>query len=117
MRFSRLPASERKLIRVSITDIAGRKRNEEFTYAQNKILEMIATNSPFEKTLLALCWCTEKIANDMRVAIMKLDVKNQVLCVEQAPSLPDEFKISLDFIKVEPQARASGAAVFATSTR
>jgi diguanylate cyclase (GGDEF)-like protein/PAS domain S-box-containing protein len=117
VRFSRLPASERKLIRVSITDIAARKRNEECTYAQNKILEMIATNSPFEKTLLAICWCTEKIATDMRVAVMKLDVKNQVLCVEQAPSLPDEFKIALDFIKVEPQARASGAAVFANKEK
>jgi hypothetical protein len=113
VRFSRLPASERKLIRVSITDIAARKRNDEFTYAQNKILEMIATNSPFEKILLAICWCTEKIANDMRAAVMKLDARNQVLHVEQAPSLPEEFRLALDFIKVDPQAPGCGAAVHA----
>jgi diguanylate cyclase (GGDEF)-like protein/PAS domain S-box-containing protein len=113
VRFSRLPASERKLIRVSITDIAARKRNDEFTYAQNKILEMIATNSPFEKILLAICWCTEKIADDMRAAVMKLDARNQVLHVEQAPSLPEEFRLALDFIKVDPQAPGCGAAVHA----
>jgi PAS domain S-box-containing protein len=112
VRFSRLPASDRKLIRVSITDIAERKRDEEFTFSQNKILEMIATNKSFERVLKAICWCTEKISSDMRIAIMKLDVKNQVLNVEQAPSLPEEFRLALDFIKVDPASRACGAAVF-----
>lgn len=112
VRFSRLPASDRKLIRVSITDIAERKRDEEFTFAQNKILEMIATNKPFDSVLKALCWCAEKISTDMRVAIMKLDVKNQVLNVEQAPSLAEEFRLALDFIKVDPLSRACGVAVF-----
>ena len=112
VRFSRLPASDRKLIRVSITDIAERKRNEEFTFSQNKILEMIATNRSFERVLKAICWCTEKISGDMRVAIMRLEVKNQVLNVEQAPSLPEGFRLALDFIKVDPGSRACGAAVF-----
>ena len=117
MRFSRLPANDRKLIRVSITNVAARKRNDEFTYAQNKILEMIATNSPFEKILLAICWSSEKIATDMRVAIMKLDVKNQVLNVEQAPSLPEEFRLALDFIKVDPAGRTCGSAVHANKEK
>ena len=43
---------------------------------------------------------------------MKLDIKNQLLHVEQAPSLPEEFKLALDFIKVDPEGRASGIAVF-----
>ena len=117
VRFSRLPASDRKLIRVSITDVAARKRNDEFTYAQNKILEMIATNSPFGKILLAICWSTEKIATEMRVAIMKRDVKNQVLNVEQAPSLPEEFRLALDFIKVDPAGRTCGSAVYANKEK
>jgi diguanylate cyclase (GGDEF)-like protein/PAS domain S-box-containing protein len=117
VRFSRLPAGDQKLIRVSITDIADRKRDDEFTFAQNKILEMIAANSPFDKTLQAICWCAEKIGLGMRVAIMRLDVKNQVLSVEHAPSLPEEFKLALDFIKVGPNGRASGAAVFANKDK
>ena len=117
VRISRLPAGDRKLIRISITDIAERKLDDEFTFAQNKILEMIGENSPFHKTLQAICWCTEKIGRGMRVAVMKLDVKNQVLSVEHAPSLPEEFKLSLDFIKVNPNGRASGAAVFANKEK
>ena len=106
VRFSRLPAGDRKLIRVSIANIAERKRNDEFTFAQNKILEMIAANTPFDRTLRSICRCIEKISNGLRVAVMKLDIKNQVLHVEQAPSLPEDFKLALDFVKVDPAGRA-----------
>ncbi|MFQ5548364.1 MAG: EAL domain-containing protein [Woeseia sp.] len=112
VRFSRLPDKERKLIRVSITDITERKRNEEFAFAQNKILEMIVASKPFDRTLQSICRCTEKIGDGMRAAIMKLDIKNQMLSVEEAPSLPGKFKLLLDFVKVEPSSITCGAAVF-----
>ena len=41
VRFSRMPSSDSKLIRVGITDIGERKRDESIAFAQNKILEMI----------------------------------------------------------------------------
>jgi len=112
VRFSRLPAGDRKLLRVIITDISERKRNDEFTYAQNKILEMVAANTPFERILRSICRCIEKIDSGMHAAVMQLDVKNQMLHLEQAPSLPEEFKLALDFIKVDPAGCASGVAVF-----
>jgi diguanylate cyclase (GGDEF)-like protein/PAS domain S-box-containing protein len=112
VRFSRLPAGDRKLIRVSITDITKRKLDDEFTYAQNKILEMVAANMPFDRTLRSICRCIEKIDSGMRAAVMQLQIKNQMLHLEQAPSLPDEFKLALDLIKVDPAGRACGVAVF-----
>ncbi len=115
VRFSRLPDEERKLVRVSISDISERKRNEEIASAQNKILEMIASGKPFDRTLRAICRCTEKISVGMRAAIMLLDVRNQTLSVEQAPSLPDKFKLSLDFVKVDSLSISCGAAVFGAS--
>ena len=48
----------------------------------------------------------------MRAAVMQLQIKAQMLHLEQAPSLPDEFKLALDFIKVDPAGRACGVAVF-----
>jgi diguanylate cyclase (GGDEF)-like protein/PAS domain S-box-containing protein len=113
VRFSQLPSRDRKLIRVSITDIADRKRNDEFAYAQNKILEMVAANAPYDRTLRAICHCMEKIGEGMFVAIMRLDVKHQTLSVEQSASLPEPFKLALDFLKVEEDGVACGAAVFA----
>ncbi len=112
VRFSRLPASDRKLLRVSITDITERKANDEFTYAETKILEMIAASAPFDRTLRAICRSAEKLGSGLRAAVMILDIKNQQLFVEQAPSLPDAFKLSLDFVKVDPESIACGAAVF-----
>jgi len=115
IRFSRLPDEERKLIRVSISNITERKRDEEIAFAQNKILEMIASSKSFDRTLRSICRCTEKISVGMRAAIMLLDVKNQSLSVEQAPSLPEKFKLSLDFIKVDASSISCGAAVFGVS--
>ncbi|MGB5247008.1 MAG: EAL domain-containing protein, partial [Woeseia sp.] len=112
VRFSRLPASERRLIRVSITDITERKRNEELSYAQNKILEMIAASTAFDRTMRSICRCTEKIATGMRAAVMLLDGAQRTLSVEEAPNLPDQFRIQLDFTRVAEHSIACGAAVF-----
>jgi diguanylate cyclase (GGDEF)-like protein/PAS domain S-box-containing protein len=117
VRFSRLPSQGRKLIRVSITDIAERKRNEQFTYAQNKILEMIAANAPYERTLRSLCRCVEMIGADTMAAIMRLDIRSQTLSAEAAPSLPESFRLALDFLKVEQDGVACGAAVFANRAK
>ncbi|MBT8077946.1 MAG: EAL domain-containing protein [Gammaproteobacteria bacterium] len=111
VRFSRLPAGDRKLIRVSITDITERKRNDEFGFAQNKILEMIASGTSFEQTLRAICRCAEKIGDGLHCAIMTLDVRNRVLNLEQAPSLPEPFRLMLDFTRVDAESITCGAAV------
>jgi len=112
VRFSRLPSAESKLLRVSITDITDRKSNEQFATAQNKILEMIAAGTPFERTMLAICGCVEKTGDGMSAAIMRLNIKNQTLSVEQAPRLPEKFKIALDFIRVDAEGIACAAAVY-----
>ena len=112
VRFSRLPSADQKLIRVSITDISERKANDEFAYAQNKILEMIAASVPFDRALRAICRCAEKVSDDLRAAVMILDIRQQRLSVEQAPSLPEGFKRELDFIPVSEDSIACGSAVY-----
>ncbi len=108
VRFSRLPAGERRLIRVSISDISERKRHEELSYAQNKILEMIAASTPFDRTMRSICRCTEKIAPDMHAAVMTLDPQKQTLCVEEAPSLPDALRVLLDAVPLAEDSIACG---------
>lgn len=117
VRFSRLPSDDRRLIRASITDISERKRAESLSFAQNKVLEMIAASKPHDRTLRSICRFVEKIDTDFRTAIMSLDVKNQMLSVEQAPSLPEPFKLCLDFVKVEPNSLTCGAAVYQAQDR
>ena len=114
VRFSRLPDRDRKVLRVSITDISERKKDDAFSFAENKILEMVASSLPFEKTLRSICRCVEKIDKSMKAAVMLLDVRDQTLSVEQAPSLPEEFKLMLDATRVSEVSLTCGEAVFST---
>ena len=112
VRFSQLPSDDRRLVRVSITDITERKREEALSYAQNKVLEMIAASTPHDRTLRSICRFVEKLGGGFKTAIMLLDIKRQTLSVEQAPSLPEKFKLGLDFIKVDPESLTCGSAVY-----
>ena len=112
VRFSRLPAGKRRLIRVSITDIAERKRNEALSFAQNKILEMIASSTPFDRTLRAICRFVERFGDGLRAGVMILDKKGKTLSLEQGPSLPDPVKLLLDFVPVADCGITCGSAVF-----
>jgi diguanylate cyclase (GGDEF)-like protein/PAS domain S-box-containing protein len=112
VRFSRLPAGKRQLIRVSITDIAERKRNEALSFAQNKVLEMIASNTPYDRTLRAICRFVERFGDGLRASVMLLDSKGKSLSLEQAPSLPDTVKLLLDYVDVGEGGITCSSAVF-----
>ena len=111
VRFSRLPSDDRCLLRVSVNDIEERKRDEALAYAQNKVLEMIAASKPYDRTLRTICRFVEKIGDGFRAAISTVDTENLMLCVEQAPSLPDKFKLHLDFVKIAADSLTNGSAV------
>ncbi|MDH3350669.1 MAG: EAL domain-containing protein [Gammaproteobacteria bacterium] len=117
VRLSRLPSGEKKLIRASITDISDRKRNETLTFAQNKILEMIAASTPHDRTLRALCRSVEKISGGFRAAVMQLDASEKTLSVAQAPSVPEPFKLILNFVNVTEDGITCGAAVHSAEDR
>ncbi len=112
IRFSQLPSDDHRLVRVRITDISERKREEALSYAQNKILEMIAASAPHDRTLRSICRFVEKLGLGFKSAIMLLDIENQTLSVEQAPGLSEKFKLCLDSVKVDPDGLTCGSAVY-----
>ena len=111
VRFSRLPSDDQRLIRVSVTDITERKHNEAITHAQNAVLEMIASNTPYQHTLRSICQFVEQIHGDFRAAITRLDIKSQTLSIEQAPNLPEAFRKRLDFVQIDANGITSATAV------
>jgi len=117
VRFSRLPSDDKRLIRVSITDIEERKRDDALAHAQNKVLEMIAASTPYDRTLRAICRFVEKVGPGLSAAIMHVDSGNETLSVEQAPSLPEPFKLCLDFVRVAPDSLTCGSAVHNSQDR
>ena len=72
---------------------------------------MIAASTPYARTLRAICRCVEKINDDFRAAVMQIDAKKKTLNVAQAPSLPEPFKLALDFVDVSEASITCGAAV------
>jgi diguanylate cyclase (GGDEF)-like protein/PAS domain S-box-containing protein len=117
VRFSRLPSGNKRLIRASISDIAERKRNESLAFAQNKILEMIAASTPHDRTLRTICRSAEKINESFRAAIMQLGKRRRTLSVVEAPSLPESFKLLLNFVDVEDGSITCGSAVHSAEDR
>ncbi len=111
VRLTRLPNGDKFLIRASITDIGERKKNEMLAFAQNKVLEMIAASVPHERTLRTICRTVEKIDDAFRAAIMQLGPRGQTLSVVEAPSLPEPFKLLLNFVEVGDHSIAGAAAV------
>ncbi|HLT89964.1 MAG TPA: PAS domain S-box protein, partial [Woeseiaceae bacterium] len=113
VRFSRLPARGRRLIRVSITDITERKRNDELAFAQNKILEMIASSAPFDRTLRSICRCVEKIGDGLRAAVMGRDSSEETLSLLQGPALKEGLQELLVRVPIASTSLACGAAAHA----
>ena len=111
VRFSLLPSDEQRLIRVSVTDISERKRQEALTFAQSKVLEMIAVSTPSDRTLRAICRLVERLGKGIRCSIMSLDEAAGRLTVAEAPSLPSRFREGLSSIDVANDGITSAAAV------
>jgi diguanylate cyclase (GGDEF)-like protein/PAS domain S-box-containing protein len=111
VRFSKLPSDTQKLIRVSITDIEERKRDEALANAQNKVLEMIAANAPHDRTLQALCTFVENIGDGFQAAVMQVNPKDQTLTLKQAPNLPEALRNLLDCVEIGGDKLTCAAAV------
>ena len=67
-------------------EVAERKLAEDLSFAQSKVLEMIASGAPQDKTLRAICRVVERIGDDFKAAIMRLDGNGESLSVALAPS-------------------------------
>jgi diguanylate cyclase (GGDEF)-like protein/PAS domain S-box-containing protein len=92
VRFVRLPSSNRRLIRASITDIAERKRADAIATGQRRVFEKIAANAPLLSVLEAISEVIERVIPDSFCAINLLDHDAQVLRFGAAPALPQEFE-------------------------
>ncbi|MDX1516038.1 MAG: EAL domain-containing protein [Woeseiaceae bacterium] len=111
VRFSRMPVGSRRMIRVSITNISDRKRDETLAYAQNKILEMIASSTPYDRTLRAACRFVERVCDGVGAAVMVFDPETRTLSLEQAPSLAESLKQCLHSVAVAEDSITCGSAV------
>jgi diguanylate cyclase (GGDEF)-like protein/PAS domain S-box-containing protein len=112
VRFVRLPSSNRRLIRASITDITERKRTGAIANGEHRVFEKIAANAPLAAILEAICEVIESVVPNCFCGINLLDVEAQLLNHGVAPSLPREFCAALDAAPVGIRFGSPAAAVF-----
>lgn len=79
---------------------------------QSRIIELIATGSPLEKTLDALLRFLEQEAPDMLCSVLLVDPDGGHLRHGAAPSLPAEYCRAIDGYPVGPSAGSCGTAAY-----
>src|SRR5262249_26834880 len=93
-----------------ITDISESKRAEALLYAQNAVLEMIATGAPLPQLLEQLLRSIEEQSPTMITVVLL--VENTRLRIGAAPSLPDAYRRAIDGSPIGPHTGTAGAAAF-----
>ena len=113
VRFVRLPSSNRRLIRASITDITERKRSDAIAAGERRVFEKIAANAPL----------VHRARGDLRGdrarhgraasarSICSIE-ERQVLSFGVAPSLPRAFVAAMDHAPVGIRFGSCSAAVY-----
>jgi diguanylate cyclase (GGDEF)-like protein/PAS domain S-box-containing protein len=112
VRFVRLPSSNRRLIRASITDITERKRADAIAAGERRVFEKIAANAPLTSALRSICQLIERVIAESYCAIYLLDPERQALNFGVAPNLPREFVAAMDSAPVGIRYGSCAAAVY-----
>src|ERR1700682_3994498 len=112
VRFVRLPSSNGRLIRASITDITERKRADAIAAGERRIFEKIAANAPLTSVLGSIGELIERVMAESYCAINLLDHERQVLNFGVAPNLPREFVAAMDSAPISIRYGSCAAAVY-----
>ena len=112
VRFVRLPSSNRRLIRASITDITERKRAEAIAAGERRVFEKIAANAPLSSALESICELIERVMAESYCAVSLLDHERQTLAFGAAPRLPREFVAAMDGAPIGIRFGSCSAAVY-----
>ncbi|MDE2306093.1 MAG: PAS domain S-box protein [Gammaproteobacteria bacterium] len=113
VRLVRLPSSNRRLVRASITDITERKRTEALAAGERRVFEKIAANATLGEVLESIADTVERVLPASFGAIALLDAERRSLIFGAAPRLPREFVFAMEGVPVD--ARFGSCAASAAS--
>jgi diguanylate cyclase (GGDEF)-like protein/PAS domain S-box-containing protein len=111
VRFVRLPGTDRRLVRASITDITARKRAERIATGERRVFERIAANGDLAAVLDAIAAIIEEALEGSLCAIDIVEPGSGLLTFGAAPSLPRAFLAAMDRVPTGLQHGAGAAAV------
>ncbi len=112
VRLVRLPSSERRLIRGSITDITERKRSEFLAAGERRVLERITGNVDLPATLEAITETAERVTPDSLCTVSLYDAAPNALRFTAGQRIPESFRATLKRVDVGPRNGSCAAATF-----
>ncbi len=92
MRLSLVPSGTRRLIRVSVTDISDRKRNERRSEAEREVLDRLTAGAPVPNVLEAVTQLIESVDPGSLCSVSILDESGTRFASVVAPRVPAPFR-------------------------
>jgi diguanylate cyclase (GGDEF)-like protein/PAS domain S-box-containing protein len=112
VRLVRLPASGRRLIRGSITDITERKRSEFLAAGERRVFECIAGNASLPSTLEALAETAEQVTPESLCTVSLYEPAPNLLRCVAGERMSAPFLERLRQVEVGPRNGSCAAAIF-----
>jgi diguanylate cyclase (GGDEF)-like protein/PAS domain S-box-containing protein len=112
VRLVRLPSSNRKLVRGSLTNISERKRDELITRGERALFERIAGNCALPVLLQSITNLIESVCRGQFCSVSVLDAEGAAFSDLVGPNLPEALRSVLRTTAVEIRNGSCAAAVY-----
>ncbi|MGE3667354.1 MAG: PAS domain S-box protein, partial [Steroidobacteraceae bacterium] len=112
VRLVRLPDSQRRVIRGSITDITERKRAERIAAGERAVLERIAASAPIASALESIVDMVESVCVNQTCIVSVLAPDGRTFDYLVAPRLPERLRVVLDGSTIDIRNGSCAAAVY-----
>jgi len=112
VRLVRLPDSQRRIIRGSITDITERKRAERIAAGERAVFERIAANAPLQAALESIVELVESVCVNQQCVISVLAPDGEAFEYMVAPGLSERMRAVLDGSSIDIRNGSCAAAVY-----
>ncbi|MBI1764108.1 MAG: PAS domain S-box protein [Acidobacteria bacterium] len=93
-------------------EVTERIQDEALLVAEQRILEMIATDAPLAAVLEAVSRTIEEQTGQMLCSILLLDATGKHLSQGAAPSLPAAYNAAIDGVEIGPNVGSCGTAAY-----
>lgn len=112
VRLVRLPGSQKRIIRGSVTDITERKRAERIASGERMVFERLAANAPLIEALESIVVLIETVCVGQQCSISVLGPAGNSFAYVVAPSLPQRLRAVLDGSSIDIRNGSCAASVY-----
>ncbi|CAG1018375.1 partial two-component system, sensor histidine kinase and response regulator, partial [Burkholderiaceae bacterium] len=111
LRLAPIALDGRRLLRVTLVDVAARQLADQLRSGLNELLEMIARDAPLERTLARLALLIESQSPGLYCTVVLLQDDGVHMRAAVGPSMPPEYMQAHDGVAIGPHVGSCGSAM------